>query len=411
MGNFLDETFPLLIPNLHRLKTLMVGTDVPPDFLKHFFFHAPLLDKLWIQVDCPQAPILDNTLFGGDLSSLWSLDLGGVVTQLPWRNMENLKTFILTSPPPGQDITQLLDFLESAPLLDMVSLTDSIPTSSSAPPNRLVHLPHLTTLLISADRPHPTLLNHLCIPAGATLGQRFTFSDGRSPLLFNLPESFANLRNLAHITAINLHFDSPDKPMRLRGPSGELRIFPDYEGPDSNAMDSQILRSISPQILSTTQRLVLSEYTYVNLTEAEKCPVFQTLSRTNELRTLVLIKCTNLSFILALDPEENPSNLVFCPKLEEVTLYIRPQDMFHSSHLIRMAKNRASRGAGLLSLTIVGLGELVPGKEVFDLRKYVKRVECSIEDEPPMWDDCSGCEDEDEDEDGDEDGDGDDDDD
>lgn len=282
MGNFLDETFPLLIPNLHRLKTLMVGTDVPPDFLKHFFFHAPLLDKLWIQVDCPQAPILDNTLFGGDLSSLWSLDLGGVVTQLPWRNMENLKTFILTSPPPGQDITQLLDFLESAPLLDMVSLTDSIPTSSSAPPNRLVHLPHLTTLLISADRPHPTLLNHLCIPAGATLGQRFTFSDGRSPLLFNLPESFANLRNLAHITAINLHFDSPDKPMRLRGPSGELRIFPDYEGPDSNAMDSQILRSISPQILSTTQRLVLSEYTYVNLTEAEKCPVFQTLSRTNE---------------------------------------------------------------------------------------------------------------------------------
>lgn len=76
-----------------------------------------------------------------------------------------------------------------------------------------------------------------------------------------------------------------------------------------------------------------------------------------------------------------------------------------------MAKNRASRGAGLLSLTIVGLGELVPGKEVFDLRKYVKRVECSIEDEPPMWDDCSGCEDEDEDEDGDEDGDGDDDDD
>ena len=51
-----------------------------------------------------------------------------------------------------------------------------------------------------------------------------------------------------------------------------------------------------------------------------------------------------------------------------------------------MAEERASRDAKLSSVTIVGLGELVPGKEAFKLRKYVGRVDYRVDDAPPDWD-------------------------
>jgi hypothetical protein len=40
-------------------------------------------------------------------------------------------------------------------------------------------------------------------------------------------------------------------------------------------------------------------------------------------------------------------------------------------------------------ITIVGLGELAPGKEVFKLREHVARVEYKFEGEPPKWDDIA----------------------
>ena len=106
----------------------------------------------------------------------------------------------------------------------------------------------------------------------------------------------------------------------------------------------------------------------------------------DDLRTLVLIECHNLPFILALNPEENPSKLVLCRNLEHLVLYFESQDQFHIKHLTGMARERASRDAKLSSITIIGLGELVPGKEVFKLREHIERVRYRVEDEPPDWD-------------------------
>ena len=50
-----------------------------------------------------------------------------------------------------------------------------------------------------------------------------------------------------------------------------------------------------------------------------------------------------------------------------------------------MAKERASKGVKLRSITVVGLGELMPGKEVFKLREHVTHVEYRFEEKPPGW--------------------------
>ena len=51
-----------------------------------------------------------------------------------------------------------------------------------------------------------------------------------------------------------------------------------------------------------------------------------------------------------------------------------------------MAEERASRDAKLSSITIVGLDELVPGTEVFQLREHVGHVEYRVDDALPDWD-------------------------
>jgi len=55
-----------------------------------------------------------------------------------------------------------------------------------------------------------------------------------------------------------------------------------------------------------------------------------------------------------------------------------------------MTKERASAGKKLSSITIVGLGELVPGENVFKLKEYVKRVYYRVEEKPPRWDSALG---------------------
>jgi hypothetical protein len=90
-----------------------------------------------------------------------------------------------------------------------------------------------------------------------------------------------------------------------------------------------------------------------------------------------------------LDPDQTPSKPVPCPKLEELVLYVESRDAFNIPELMSMAKERASRGAKLSSITIVGLGELVSGKEVFKLREHVAHVDYRVEEEPPEWDDIT----------------------
>lgn len=386
---FSDDALSLVMPHLHhRLKSLTImGGDIP-SISKQFHFHSPLLEELKICVGPSEEPTLDRELFNGALSTLRSLSLDRVVTDLPWKNLANLEFLSIGSEILGYNMTQLLNLFEAAPLLRTIRLGHSIPESSDAPLQRMVPLLHLNTLHINADSAHSTVLNHLSIPTGASLTHVFHYRGNGSPLLHCLPESSPNLLNLSHITAINLCFNLTHK-LRLTGPSGGLRMFANCSNGQISSYDRdcQILRSIRVRILSTTRRLSFSKYEHYNAADAGGCPVLQSLSLTNSLRTLVLSQCNNLPFIFALDPAKNPFETLLCPDLEEFVLYIRAREQFHTKHLINMAKNRASRGVKLSSVTVIGLGELAPRTEVFRLRDYVTHVEYRLDDASPAWDD------------------------
>ena len=391
-NTYLDEAFFRVIPHIHRLKSLTIHADDLPDAIGYGYldYHTPLLEELDINLTYPLDPVLHSALFNGNLSSLCKLTLGGVITHLPWNNMANLTVFNLKSCLPGHDfVTRLLDFFECAPLLHTIRLEDSIPVSSDAPPGRIVSLLRLHVFSIIAQPAHSILLNHLRIPVGASLILGCSFRGENSPLLDYLPKTSANLENLSHITTINLHFDAT-KLVQMKGPSGGLCLLSHWECETISpcTMDRRILLSLDQTILSTIRELAVSKYR-PRPADAEKCPIFQTLFFTDDLRTLTLTKCYNLPFILALNPERNPSKLVLCPNLEELVLYIKLRDQFHIEDLVSMTKKRALRGAKLSSITIVGLGELVSGARVFKLREHVTHVEYRIDDATPDWDHLS----------------------
>lgn len=387
---YLDDAFSLVIPHIHRVKLLQVCTAAFPDALQHFRCHTPLLEGLYIEINDPRSPVLDNTFFNGDLSSLRSLSLHRVTTLLPWDNLANLTFFYLASCTQRDNFaTQLLDFFDSAPLLEKVTLMSSTPKLSSVPPGRIVSLPHLRKLIIMA-RPAPSIiLNHLSIPTGASLILQFSSRGGKSPFFDYLPNISPNLGNLAHITAVNLYFGDV-KCARLNGPSGGIHLSASWEhrrSVSSYTTDDIILRSLDTPIFPTTQRLAVSKYKHPRPAEITKCPVFRTLSSAPDLRALTLAECNSLPFIHALDPEKYPHELVLCPKLEELIFDTNPRHLMHlhTKDLISMTKNRASKRAKLLSIIIVGLDESERGGEALKLREHVTHVEYRPDDKFAAW--------------------------
>ena len=389
--SYSEAAFLLAVPHVKRFKSITVGRT--PDFFRNLTDHlpssAPFLKDLQIDFVCDPAPVLDDTLFNGGLSSLRTLKLGGVVTNLPWRNLWNLTTFELWCPPGNKvTITKLLGFLEGAPCLEDITLHHSIPSSSDASSSRVVHLPRLKKFAIVADPVHAILLNHLTIPTEATLTLEFDIYDDYSPLPDCLPKSAKNLKNIFRIITVSLLFTETKKFMRLVGPNGGLYIYgrrdPRVSWIASLDSDRRILHSLDYFPLHMTQRLAITKLCIPTLlAELDKSPP---LVHMKALRALVLIRCYNLPFILALNPKLNLSKDILCPNLEELVLYVEARDKFYIMDLVGMAKERALRGVKLRLITVVGLDELVSGKEVFRLREYVSHVEYRIEENPPKWD-------------------------
>jgi len=373
----LEQALLRAVPHFRRLKSLtVVGTsDLLQNLSKHLTLPTPFLGELIIDLTCNPAPVLDDMLFNGDLSSLRILSLGGVITHLPWKNLRSLTTFKLRCAPGNKiTMTHLLNFLQNALHLRDITLDRSIPTSSNAPPSQMVLLPSLKRLTIIANPSHP-ILNHLCIPVGASLVLDFKFSGDKSPLLDLLPKTAKD--HVYDVATVNLCFDKRNKFVQLIRPSGGLTIFghwKDYvEIVPSRLLDNQILQSLDQFHLYTTRRLAITKCGSPAPIKINTSPHYHILDRMRQLRTLTLIRCYNLPFILSLDPERNPSGSVLCPELEELVLYIKARKLFNIVELMKMAKERASKNAKLWLITIIGLDELIPGKEVFKLREHVTR--------------------------------------
>ena len=164
------DPFLLTVPRLDRLETLTIrspSSDCISELTELFGSPAPLLQKLAIHFYSQGTrAVIESTMLNGDFSSSRELRLSRILTSLPWQDLSNLATFDF---PQGNktSVTQLLDFFERAPLLHKIKLLDSLPHSSDAPSKRVVFLPRLRLLKISAQPAHSILLNHLRTPTGA----------------------------------------------------------------------------------------------------------------------------------------------------------------------------------------------------------------------------------------------------
>lgn len=354
-----------------RLKSLTI--DVTPEHLQDFTDYlshpAPFLEKLDLEINCElnpeRSPVLTPALFGGDLSSLRKLRLTCVRTELPWRNMVNLTSFELGYTSSGEiSVTQLLDFLESAPHLLEVELY-SVTMTYDAQDGRLVTLPRLKSSFVYGRQPTSPLFDHLLIPAGADLTIELDLPLPR--IQDYLPGSFDNLRNLSDFTEIRMDFGESYTHMRFAGPNGQVCLVPQTFGFGATAIG---LESLALFDTSKTRRLDLT-----NSDPLSKHLLYQTLLPMKNLLTLTISECHNPSFFFrTLDPSLDPSNVLVCPKLEMLVLCIDRKEGFDFQTVMNMAASRASRGAKLKFVRIESRVEFVP-VTVLELRKHVLHVE------------------------------------
>ncbi|KAF9647935.1 hypothetical protein BDM02DRAFT_3187559 [Thelephora ganbajun] len=397
-SSYLRDVFLMVMPHISRAKSINIVGDknILQTFTEYASCPVPLLRELIINLPYKSSSALSTTLFNGDFPSLCTLSLTGVIPHLPWKNMSKLTTFELCHVMSNKiSVTRLLDFFVNAPFLRDIKL-DSIPDSSDAPPGRVVSLPCVKSLNIFAGSTSSSIsLNHLSLPPGALLDLECDFSGEESPLPKFLPKTVENLQNVSCITSIYLVL-SEEISMQIDGPSGRLSILgcrADQPGLIPGLifvyLDRRVLRSLDYFVLSRIQRLVITSYEFPGFKEIDISSPHHILNGMSGLRTLRLVHCNNLPFILALDPNQNPSKLAVCPKLEDLILYV-DKDLFNIEELTSMVKERVSRDAKLSSITIDGLGS-VP-EEILGLREHVARVEYRVEEEPPQWDNVFGDE-------------------
>ena len=196
---------------------------------------------------------------------------------------------------------------------------------------------------IEDDNPASVLLDHLLIPVGAKLKIQ---ADMLSPLIgVHLPRSLDNLRNLTNFTTIQLHPDGPSPGMKFGGPNGQFDIILTTGSPTS-----LLLESLGEFNTSNTERLGIDNG---DLLTGD--PLYRALIPMKALRTLTLSRCRNLDiFIRALQPTISSSEVVVCPKLEQLVFMLHSFETMSSiTSIVEMAEARASRGEKLRNVRIV----------------------------------------------------------
>ena len=299
-----------------RLRSLSINATPRglPDLTSQLSLPAPLLEDLKIDGRSKHSPhlnpVLTPALFNGDLSSLRKLHLQSVHTELPWRDMANLTSFALVSTSQGEiSIKHLLDFFESAPRLREICLHDATPTFG-AQNGRLVSPEHLKRMEIAGEGPSSLLLNHLLIPVGAELTTQVDLLG--SLIEDHLPRSLDNLRNLSDFTEIHLRAAGWDQFVRLSGPNGRITMISATQTDTTHVA----LGSLVWIDTSKVERLEIDcdDTVSINLS-------YRTLPCMEDLRTLTLShRQSSHGFIAALRPNTSSSEVVVCPKLEELFL-------------------------------------------------------------------------------------------
>ena len=367
----IDPFFQITPSIIGRLKSLSIQA-VPwnmEGLIDQLSHPAPILEDMGIDGESEDAlednPVLEPTLFNGDLSSLRELRLKSVDTDLPWRNMANLATFTFVGTE-SVSLRQLLDFLENTSRLHEVKF-HRVTLGSGLQEGRLISLPCLKRLVITVTNPSSILLEHLSIPAGAFLE---AWVELPNPPVDGLPPRFLNnFKNLPNFTTIRLRCDGPTSCFRFTGPNREVQI---NNSPFRRDNTHFSLKSLAQFDTAKAERLSVEFCNFPPL----DLPYWVFLPMKN-LRTLSLDRCRSLRFFIhALDPTMNPSGVVVCPKLEEIVIFER--GLFNFEHAMgMMAASRALRGAKLKAVRII---DSRPDRErdpagTLELRKHVCHVE------------------------------------
>jgi hypothetical protein len=365
------ETIPRAIG---QLKSLSI--QAAPQELQYITPHlsrpAPLLEKLSIDSGCSLEPdpILTPALFNGDLSSLRTLKLESVLTELPWRNMVNLTSFKLScGSPGGATIGQLLDFFESAPRLRKVSLC-FVPTIPGAQDGRLVSLACLERMEVTGRTLTSTLLDHLLIPVGADLKMDVDLPD--SPHRDHPPRFLDNLRNFASFTDIHICFEEHYTQIQFSGPNGRVEMLSGIPQFDDTG---PVLESLNKFDTSKVERL------RIDWGDSPPSDLsYRVLLPMKHLRTLTLHcgRCPHI-YVDALHPTMSSSRIAVCPKLEELVIVLASWGTFDMKSVIGVAAARASGGTRLKSIRIVGDWDKFGQTDVLELEKYVLHAECGPE--------------------------------
>ncbi|KAF9789240.1 hypothetical protein BJ322DRAFT_528207 [Thelephora terrestris] len=371
-----DSALEIVSGAIGRLGSLAI--DVAPekfqDITNRLFRSAPLLESLDILMHPPSGAnpnlVLPPLLFDGDLSSLRNLHLQGICTELPWRNMVNLISFQLGAPSSGEiSLTHLLDFLEGAPRLLKVEIY-LITLAEDAQRGRMVSLPRLKSISVRWLRSPSALLYHLVMPAGVKVAFELFHVEDFPP---ETPES---LRSLSDFKEIRIKFSEYYEPsIRFTGSNGKAN-FKLY-APQAEAAWHTALELLGLLDVSKTEHLEL-----ICSGPISGDVLYAGLLRMTNLHTLTISQCHNLSsLVCVLDPDRDPSNVLVCPKLEKLILYIGTEREFDTLRMTNMAAARASRGSVLKFVRITSRVELA--QVVLGLREQVLHLECesTVDDE------------------------------
>ena len=349
-----------LIPSATgRLKYLDINAD-PEDleFISSYLSHpAPLLEELSIRSGV--GAVLPSSLLNGDISSLYKLRLIHVHTELPWRNVANLTSFMFAYTSPPVSLSQFLDFFENAPHLREVDVLSSTPIPG-ARNGRLVPLASLQRMNASSHS-SSHLFDHLLIPVGARLTMGV---DLPSPQIDGRPPRFMdNLKNLSDFTAIQLGDRSAG--MKFSGPNGEVHMVPRVNRTCS------MLEFLTHLDTSKTEQLEI-----MCDKSAVRDSLYQALRLMKDLRILTLAQCDNPHTVIhALDPSMNSSGVVVCPKLREVM--IECYGTFDIKDVVETVMARGLRGVKLEAVRILSWTEpVISQQDIRELKKHVTHVEC-----------------------------------
>jgi len=184
----------------------------------------------------------------------------------------------------------------------------------------------------------------------------------------HLPRSLDNLKNFSDFTTIELHPDEYYPGMKFSGPNGQVNMA---LGTSRSGSTELTLKSLAELDTSKTERLEIDGGGFPS-----KESLYQALLPMKDLRTLTLSECRSPHILIrALQPVMNSSEVMVCPKLEElVFVHDSRGKVHHITGIIEMAAARASKGRKLRTVRIVG-GCLTANIDVSELREHVWNVE------------------------------------